>query len=708
MSFDRLNSFDLQTLQDRWNKYGPKLVAAGFPVLKAPQVAIFIRAYLYEYENLYTRVSMNVLKEFQIDRKNIVESNAHKYKWLIGGKAIPINQIKNILNDLNVPCKYISDISLDIAFYEYVYKSGFTMPHSAWFQYDILSSPKHIYDILEENWQALIPYSITRDELMQIVWRSYDSYSNKDLLVYQTFDNIVAFLQEYHLENPKEKARWEIIIQDIAPEDYMTKKFIINYLTSVERILTESVVKKFFANVNDPTGQRRELIERYLTTNSSTKIFRSPVSNTITIAAYPPYWFEEEWLINGAPKLTPPETDKLIEKLIQEAITDSTFDKLPSLLYIPAYPVDERLPFHYELGEMIQQKDSRLKLFSKDVILRSSGFKGAARYENDSSCNNLNLINKIKQGFDQERFEIYTKFDMCKANPGVHPVDNIYMEEYKDFLIAYGTYFNLKCMSIDDLIASFVKRELNNVVIDVAFRKPYDTTLFTGNQVKELQTLLVDQPDSFTSDFVEKRSKLLAIIALGLRNTLTVENATAFLTEYMKQTDSETIQNIETFKKMLTHLFNAGMYQRTWKGPGNPYPHTKEEADVFTQNVSSQACIDLTMGPELSSFLEEYNSLSPNFMNFVSNFPSIYAVVANPYQITPYGQSMVNMIEQVIGLRDDSGELRSKPSYQGSMCVGGVSKIMIYSAYVYLRAMGLNIAGFDIERFYPESGHRIR
>lgn len=711
MSYDLLNSLDLKSLQERLNRNGPKLVAAGFPALKAPQVAIFIRVYLYEYENLYTKKSINVIKEFRFNKSDPIERNSVKYKWLIGGKLMPIGQIKRMVEEFNVPHKYINDEFLTIALYEYLYKAGFTLPQYAWYSYDILSSPKNIYDIIEENWQTITPYEITRDELMQIVWRSYDSFSNKDLLVYQTTENIYAFLQAYLQQNMVENGRWKDIIADLSPDEYMTKRFLINYLTSDGRIISEIFIKGFFGDVNDPTGQRRQLIERYLASNFTTKIFRSPVNNLLTIAAYPPYWFEEEWLINGAPNLTPIDLQNLIEKLIQEPVVNSSFDKLPSLLYLPAYPVAERLPTHNELGEMIRQKDPRLKFFSKDVVLRSAGFKGAARYENDSSCNNLNLINKIKEGFEKERFEIYTKFDMCKSDPGIHPVDNIYMEEYSGFLIAYGSYFNLDCMSINDLIASFVTREINGVVIEVSFRKPYSMSLFTAQQIKGLQTLLIDQPADFTPDFDEQRTKLLGIISIGLKNTLTIERVIEILDQYVKMSqegNSTASQNIEKFKQMLTHLFNAGMYQRTWQGPGNPYPHTAEEADVNQVKVNSQACIDIVMAPELSAFLEDFNGLETTFQSLVANFPAIYNVKISPYEVSPYGQSMVNMVEQIIGLRDDSGELLEEPSYQGNMCVGGVSKMMIYSAYVYLKVLGFDIEGFDIKRFYPESGHRMR
>jgi hypothetical protein len=79
--------------------------------------------------------------------------------------------------------------------------------------------------------------------------------------------------------------------------------------------------------------------------------------------------------------------------------------------------------------------------------------------------------------------------------------------------------------------------------------------------------------------------------------------------------------------------------------------------------------------------------------------------------MTPEGQ---NILQSLPVVDYEEGYIRrsdpllnfEQQTREGEFCIGYGSRFMIYSGVFYLSALDIEIPGFDIEHFEPESTHR--
>jgi hypothetical protein len=134
---------------------------------------------------------------------------------------------------------------------------------------------------------------------------------------------------------------------------------------------------------------------------------------------------------------------------------------------------------------------------------------------------------------------------------------------------------------------------------------------------------------------------------------------------------------------MMKNLFEAGMAQRTWMGPGNPYPMKTSET-----RGCSQETIDIMMTPSLNAVNDEYEALTSDIRGLVNSLPILNYLEGKFVQGS---ESMMQFIREV---------------REGDICVGYGSASLIYSAYYYLNKLGFEIPDFQFEKFEGESTHR--
>lgn len=132
--------------------------------------------------------------------------------------------------------------------------------------------------------------------------------------------------------------------------------------------------------------------------------------------------------------------------------------------------------------------------------------------------------------------------------------------------------------------------------------------------------------------------------------------------------------------EMLYAYFETGMYQRTWKGPGFPFPIK------FSQTKGScQDDIDVMMNISIIKISDEYEMLSEEAKNFVDTLPLI---------------DLKNQVRAKY-LKELLDEIT-----EHDFCVALVSGPFIETAYHFLTLLDENIDGFDIETFETLSTHR--
>lgn len=246
--------------------------------------------------------------------------------------------------------------------------------------------------------------------------------------------------------------------------------------------------------------------------------------------------------------------------------------------------------------------------------------------------------------------------------------------------IIYGTFSagdTLKCYSPQDLENAFIKE--NGLTIFRIPDKPSDS--FEDNVLVDLAKLLNYLLPTIGDTFPEVQI-LTNKITDGLRNNKRVGE------EVLTILDQETKNKlIQLFK----HLFDAGMYQRTWKGPGHPYPVKSGQSRGTGNKVTDQCIIDEHMTRELGAFYKLLNEdLTPQIRSIVKNL--------NMYN---YGERYIKSSELL-------GEYTSTVLHgQGvGACVALAQSKFISSANRYLNILGYQIPGFDITQFEASSFHR--
>jgi hypothetical protein len=128
---------------------------------------------------------------------------------------------------------------------------------------------------------------------------------------------------------------------------------------------------------------------------------------------------------------------------------------------------------------------------------------------------------------------------------------------------------------------------------------------------------------------------------------------------------------------IFTKLFEAGMYQRRWIGPAEPFP--------VTGQGSGQVCdIAPRMTVSLNDITDLYSSLTPQTRNLFDSLPAI-----GPNEST----RSAKLINEILSVR------------AGTQCTALAQSDFIYSGDYYLRQLGTPIPEFDVKHFTSNTTH---
>ena len=274
--------------------------------------------------------------------------------------------------------------------------------------------------------------------------------------------------------------------------------------------------------------------------------------------------------------------------------------------------------------------------------------------------------------FDRGVFSLISGVWICS-----NVQDYIFRDPLEDFAITYGTFLDFVCLSPEDLIASFTIDDAGFV----AFRKPDNPNeTYTVENIETLLNILENQNPDYLRNYTEKVTPLITKIRMLLTATNKVElNEYVNIFSQLSEDDKSHLVNI------FINFFETGMYQRTWKGPGNHWPLTYES----TQG-SCQEDIEIKIPPLLNDISDLVANLSPDALQIYLRLPVIdYDLETNVF------------IAQSESLTTFESNTRI-----GDLCIGYGSRLMIYSSYFYLLSLNLSVEGFDLAKFNPSSTHR--
>lgn len=210
----------------------------------------------------------------------------------------------------------------------------------------------------------------------------------------------------------------------------------------------------------------------------------------------------------------------------------------------------------------------------------------------------------------------------------------------EDQYIGYGPITNLTVYSFDDLRGAF---------FDGIFRKPDEPSEIF--YLLEIQLLIDLMKDSELKTQIQNMYKV-SVAKLSLVN---LSN-----------------QDKPIMKALMLKIFEAGMYQRTWKGPGTPYPLK------YYQTNQNEVDIPVNMTPVLYEILDLSNKLSVDGTDILNNLHTL--------NINGKSQTylLMNIVRKVIS---------------AEFCIAVASTMFVISAYYYLKRMGDPISGFNIYDF---------
>lgn len=348
------------------------------------------------------------------------------------------------------------------------------------------------------------------------------------------------------------------------------------------------------------------------------------------------------------PMHIPQVSRRIVDNLEKnEVIRESFFEDLPSIK---------------DFYKMISTKDPRLTYYIRryNEIL---GIRGVSGINFARGWTFNDLPERIKQYIEKDGFRLSTRPSACKNKT------DYYYEDYEDFVITYGNLLDGICYSVQDLTGSFVV----NSPDDYNFRRPDrpDRT-FTFREIERLYSILTQQNPNTIPNFRESIRPLIEKIK------------PVFSRPPSEFTDVKKLspEDQEIFIEIMIDLFEAGMYQRTWKGPGHPFVYKKEETHGSTPEQ-----IECAMNPSFARIIDGQEKLSENGRKLLKVIPAIA-------KFKPMEVSSFKLWEFL--------ELTTI----GEFCIGYGSGLMIETATAYLDALGTYVNDFDYSQFNSESTHR--
>jgi len=272
----------------------------------------------------------------------------------------------------------------------------------------------------------------------------------------------------------------------------------------------------------------------------------------------------------------------------------------------------------------------------------------------------------LRKMFSPEKYFFFTY-----ATKRCDRQEDYYGEQFSDWVIAYGNLEEFKCYTPDELTEAFIMED--NIA---RYRIPETPHLqFPIKAIKELQKIIVNQNPNIITDFNRRIQ--------GLRNKLNMLTKTVGLNITINNPSDP--KDRELLYHFFIQMFEAGMYQRTWKGPGHPYPLRSSE--TFG---SCQSDISLAMTTPLNNMNDDLEAMNPELSNHVKKLACLWSAKDKSFM----AESLKDMLKNI---RD------------GHHCVGGYSTVLIETAYYYL-TMLTNVQtllpNFDYELFESLSTHR--
>ena len=478
--------------------------------------------------------------------------------------------------------------------------------------------PLDVVTMSKENYNFIAPYDISQKEFIILSRLMNHEFLNNYYSKLKILQNALAY-QETDKIYPFAK-KYGYKGKEKSKKDII--EFLLDQMISVEEYLP------FLQELNDYPG-RREIIEAWVE-HFITDQFIVTFSPEV-ILAFPPLY-----------------NDEAIHKV---------FENYFSLKYATTSAPIQR----ERMIRKIEEGDPDLIHYTSKDILISLGLDGNSSYQD--SFPNFRTVRGLKNNLTIPQFDLNRDLVSCKRKL------DIFLEPLTDFVITYGTLRNFVCYSPEDLENAF---EMDEETGFISFRRPEKPSeTFPEQNIKELFQLLQTQnPRSYNNftikaaPFLKKLSKILGIALVG-------DNL-----ELLTDEDQEHVT------KLLMSLFYAGMYQRTWKGPGNPYPLKTHET-----TGSCQEDIEGQMPPELNNVMDEFEKLTQDGKKIVNKLPLIYKASEGSI----YSDNIIRFVNT---------------TRRGDYCVGGGSQLMIETPYYYLRKMGIIIPDFDYPEFEAESTHR--
>jgi hypothetical protein len=619
------------------------------------------------------------------------------YQYYIGGKQNASYNFKEFFIQHGVRVEYIQERLLPFLFYAFLYEKEIELPEAFWYGKDELGLASEIYCMTPKNWVTITPYPISRTDYLKVMTprsRNVLYTRSKNEFAYQTLENLIDLFSRMKSLKPflEEFERY-------FPGERITMKYLIGVARNINEI--SGAMRVLLQKYNDYSN-RRNLIKHYLQNQrSDNSLFRATETFDIeVILCYPAYHFEEA-ILRGKLRINDEFYNQTIWYYIDETFSD------PMLSIVSRQGI----------GEMILRKDPALLHYNRETILRSIGYYGFTMFE-DRSGNNFELIERIRASFNEEKFAFNNRFENCKNSS-----DFYMLEPFHGFIITFGTFFNFVCYSPEDLAASFrvpTPRTLRN---RMQFSKPDQPAFsFTNEQVKQLETIIVNQNPVNYPQFRIRTEPIREKISIGLTTTLGEDEIVEVFEEWRRRASEDANQGgssedanqggssedanqggasedanqdgqnmVEKMISIFMPLFYAGMKQRTWAGGDVPYPMSKRDM----QQGVPQDEIDIRMAPYLTEFNERVFDLDPTSRDFIESIPAIWS--ADPY--ARYSLSITEFIDQTTG--------KNSKNFEGEFCVGNGSFLMIETAYYYLTMLlGYKIPHFDYSLFEPESIHR--
>lgn len=322
----------------------------------------------------------------------------------------------------------------------------------------------------------------------------------------------------------------------------------------------------------------------------------------------------------------------------------------------------------YELRE--------LRYISFRNIMISMGYDGIPYPARPGLTHHIDMITRGYDPNDPEKgkhFDLVTSAAYCanEANTLLEPFAEYVATENK-WLFTFGAYSQVPtCFTLEELMAVFkYDEQTKSIPSYTVFRNPIPGQPdFTPSQINELINLgtLYYEVHPDTKDF---------FLALELANEV---GSNVLFREL--QNSPEKNKFIEIFQ----YMFEAGMYQRAWQGPGHPYPMEFEKTKVPGYEY------EIHMSPPLYKAQLVIGSLSPEDKKLFDQLP-VYQY-SNKHLIT----ANYNIAERFEKVCTQKGEQE---------CTAIASGYFIPTAYFYLKLLGVNIPDFDITNFNPQTQHR--